>query len=442
MHASPHDPRRTVARLLRRLAAPTLLIACGAAAADGPPEAAPPPRVAAPAPVVVADVRTARQIAVERQPAVAAARASLAAAEARCESLERLRVPTLLARDLPTRRHQAALGVDAARAALQQAEADAAYAATYAWLAVQYAREQQATAADAKERLGKLRTAVEERIKDRKRRDIRAEHRDLLDSVVRLIEGRTSEAQLGEERALAALREALGLGPGCVVVVPARRLPLPPAPPDRDTVVHLALARRGEAAQAAVAAAVSHLEIDAQRATCLPTARTFAAGSDIHATPVPPADKGPNYKPGGVPPEMPTTMNGPRSGRVDQAAAYADRADAVAEKTRNLIALEAEEAWLRAREQAALYDRLGAAYRSGQKYADDLQLKFDEPVGTYPSVEDLLGVGQAVARYQTESREAHFRYLVNLAVLERATGGALCIDFDVPPPPNGNGAGK
>src|ERR1700694_4546507 len=49
-------------------------------------------------------------IALEQQPAIAAQRASLAAAEANRQALQDIHVPSFLKRDLPIRRHQAALG--------------------------------------------------------------------------------------------------------------------------------------------------------------------------------------------------------------------------------------------------------------------------------------------------------------------------------------------
>ena len=55
------------------------------------------------------------------------ANASLSAAVLRQQALDNLRVPTLLARDLPTRRQQAALGVVIAQASLQQAEFNTLY---------------------------------------------------------------------------------------------------------------------------------------------------------------------------------------------------------------------------------------------------------------------------------------------------------------------------
>src|SRR5262245_44805652 len=106
--------RRYRARLLTGFAAPALLSLTGAAdlapADNGVAASAPP---AAPAPPLT--LEACRQIALHQQPAIAAARASLAAAVARSQALDNLHVPRCLARDLPIRRRQACLGVTIAQ---------------------------------------------------------------------------------------------------------------------------------------------------------------------------------------------------------------------------------------------------------------------------------------------------------------------------------------
>src|SRR5205823_3930655 len=84
---------------------------------------------------------------------VAAWRASLAAARDGYRALDELRVPELLAPELPVRRRQAALGLSAASAALDQAEREAAYAVTRAWFSVLFALEQQRVAQSVVDRL-------------------------------------------------------------------------------------------------------------------------------------------------------------------------------------------------------------------------------------------------------------------------------------------------
>src|SRR5207253_2887531 len=74
-----------------------------------------------------------------------------------------------------------------------------------------------------------------------------------------------SEAAIGIERANAALREAIGIGRDCLLVVAqAARLPDPVPNFDLHELVTLALDRRGEMVQASSAEQVTNLEIYAQ----------------------------------------------------------------------------------------------------------------------------------------------------------------------------------
>src|SRR5205085_10973004 len=105
--------------------------------------------------------------------------------------------------------------------------------------------------------------------------------------------------------------------------------------------------RRGELVQATVLAEVTCLEVEAQGTGVHKRMETFAAGSDIHSRQVPQGVRNTEYRPGAVPPEMPTVLAGPRAERVQHAQSLHARAEAVALVTRNLIALEAEDAFLR-----------------------------------------------------------------------------------------------
>src|SRR5262249_42829185 len=112
-------------RYLGGLAAPAVLSLAATGFADPPdlPErTAAPAAEAAPQGVCGLDLAGYRRLALERQPSLAAYRASVAAAEAKAHALDNLHVPTIIRRDLPTRRQQAAQGVVAAQAQLAQAE--------------------------------------------------------------------------------------------------------------------------------------------------------------------------------------------------------------------------------------------------------------------------------------------------------------------------------
>ena len=117
------------ARLLSGLAAPVLLsIVPQAPAQEPPPPLAVPLAAPVPAAPQVFDLAACREHAVEHQPAVAAARDSLAAAQLKADAVQNIRgVAALISRDLPVRRQQAALGVSIAQAEVDAAEWDARY---------------------------------------------------------------------------------------------------------------------------------------------------------------------------------------------------------------------------------------------------------------------------------------------------------------------------
>src|SRR5207248_1480672 len=106
------------------------------------------PAAAAPAPaatVVTAQTLTldeCLQLARDRQPALAAARASLAAAQDSLNAVQNIRIPALIVHELPYRRKQACLGVAIASAGVQQAEHETDYAVARTYFSVLYARAQ------------------------------------------------------------------------------------------------------------------------------------------------------------------------------------------------------------------------------------------------------------------------------------------------------------
>src|SRR5207245_3442146 len=90
----------------------------------------------------------------ERQPALAAARASLAAAQSgECGVNNLPRFAALVARDLPIRREQASLGVEIAASGLLQAEWETRYAVRRTFYSVQFARMQLAVINSAVEKV-------------------------------------------------------------------------------------------------------------------------------------------------------------------------------------------------------------------------------------------------------------------------------------------------
>ena len=293
---------RRQARILSGLAAPVLLsFTPHALAAE--PAPLPAPIVSAPANVQVFDLPTARRVAVERQPSVAAARASLAAAQLKASALEHMGLAALVARDLPVRRKQAVLGITIAEAEVETAECDARHAASFTYLAALYALDQQRTADSIVLQLGDLKTAAEEALKNG-RKDVSKDQIDLIDSFIEMVKGRKEEAIQGYQRALAALREALGMGPECTIAIADTIMPDVRTLADRDVIVQLALARRGEVVQSVSAMEVFCLEVDAQGRILLSPARTFASGSDIHSKILSAPEHDPDYRPGPVGPTL------------------------------------------------------------------------------------------------------------------------------------------
>src|SRR5207248_3474717 len=95
-----------------------------------------------PAPSGKIDLPTCRRIAMERQPSLAAARATLAAAQVRSQALENMHLAGVIRHDIPIRRKQATLGVEIAQAQLTQAEFETIYAVTRTYVGVLYAQAQ------------------------------------------------------------------------------------------------------------------------------------------------------------------------------------------------------------------------------------------------------------------------------------------------------------
>jgi outer membrane protein TolC len=394
-------------------------------AAEPPPPAQP----VAPAPAPVLDLRACRQIALERQPAIAAANASLAAAVARSQALDHLHVPALIARDLPTRRKQAALGVTIGQAGVLQAEWDTLHGVTYTYLAALYARQQQEVAEKAYDDLKTLQDLAKEIVKTGSRPDVTNRHVDQIGVYLLVAQGRREEAVEGAQRALVALREAMGVGCDFPFSVAGSELPAVHPAVDREQVVAAALARRGELVQASNAAQVTCFEIDAQKALLMPNARTFASGSDIHAGVVPQGSHDSTYKPGAVGLEMPPMLPGGRNGRIDQARAYHARAEAVVDKTRNLVALEAEETYLRWLEASRKTPKLKEAADAADKLAKGLRERFDPRVVRI-TLDEVLNAGVLATQMRLQANEAYFQELISLASLERDTAGGFCAGFE------------
>lgn len=424
--------------LLGCLLAPGLLVLSSAARGEVPAAVLPPAAgVAAPAVVHPAPLTldAARATAATRQPAVAAAQASFSAAIVRRDAVHNLRVPTLLARDLPVRRQQSDLGVRVAEAGVHLAQLNASYSAGYTYLSYLYALEQEKVAADAVEGLTELRGKALGEVKAGREPSLEQRiSQQHVETYLNVARARRDEARLGAERALSALREAMGLPPDAPLVPARCVLPDVSLTLDKRVLLDLAATRRPEIIQASLGVDVTVLEIDAQRKPGLMAFRvnTFAAGSDLHANPLPAGSFDNEYRPGAVGPEMPVTINGGKHDRVAQAEAYAGRAGTVLDRTKALIALETDQAFLRWVEATKRLAGYRAAVRAAQQRAE-LTRELYEKDGTPPVMRQVLENGAVASQMRAEANRARYEALVALLQLERVTAGGFCAKIDAAP---------
>lgn len=424
--------------------------------------------------VLVVDLAQCRALALQHHPALRAYQASLAAAQAKVHALDNIHLADLVRRDLPTRRCQAMTGLRAAEAQLHQAQWEVLYGVTRMYFTAVFAQEQLTVANDALDPekipgIFFLLTTLEKAAAESNlRRDIRNEQdnpdtrekgwRELerVRTIIESAQGRRVQAKLGIERALVALREAIGLEPCYELVLPPdAKLPFIPMYMTREQVVALALHRRGEIAQAQVGHEVSMLEVKAQGYIFGLSGQTFGAGSDLHAQPVPIGMSNGEYRPGAIGIEMPSTLVGKRQDRQTQASELANRAGAVVDKTRHLVTLQAEDAylkWAQATEELPLFEK---AAKTANGYGEVISKKFNP---TYrpedpellitrpdrPLLEEVLQANMEAIGLRIRVNQARFDILLGLTALERATAGGVAPGFDHPLPlpaqDNGNGA--
>ncbi len=387
-----------------------------------PPATLAPP-VAAHEPVGALSLADCVQYALQRQPRIAAERAHLAAAEDGKRALDDLHIPEILDRELPIRRKQAALGVGAAAAGVDQAEHDAVYAVTRAYYAVVYAREQDRITRAVVERLTAIHNTVEQQLKAGARNVSAGDEQRAL-VYLRSAQARHLQAAQGEKRALAALKEAIGLGCDTKIDVVAGRLPDPTRNPVKDEIVAAALARRGDLVQAGVFAHVTCLEVDAQASSLLKRKETFAAGADIHASQVPQGVHNSEYHPGAVPPEMPTMFAGSRQERIKHAEDLHERAEAVVAVTHNLIVLEAEDAFLRWEQASQQVVEQREAADAGDQFADGLTR--DITTDFKVRIDEVISARVLAAQTRATYNEYLYNKILALADLERITAGGFC----------------
>ena len=239
------------------------------------------------------------------------------------------------------------------------------------------------------------------------------------------------EATIGVNRALAALHEAIGIDSNLPLDVADEKFPDLVSDLEMKELIVKALAQRGEMSQAQLTAQVTGLEIDAQAKTWFkPASRTFAMGGDIHATQIPQGLANTEYRPGAIPPEMPVSMFGPRWVRMERARFFTARADAVVEKTQNLISLETKIAywkWKEAAERLKLYSgdpnvKDDSLTLRSRKIADLIEERF---INGKVTGKEFLEAQGAADTSVIEYNEAMYIHALGLAGLERVTAGGI-----------------
>jgi outer membrane protein TolC len=397
----------------------------------------------------VLDLAAAKALALEKQPAIAAARASLQAAIARKHALDNLRVPAFLQPDLPTRRKQADLGPAAGQAGVVLAEMNTIYGVQYSYITYLFARSQEQLADDALKGLAELADFFTEVLQDAEKKKTPPDEavflpadRERTRALIRLARGRREEARAGAARALSALREALGLEHDCPIRLAQDRLLDVQLDLDCKALVELALCHRPEIAQASIAEQVHDLEVAAQASRKrAPRLNTFAAGSDLHAHPLPAGSFDERYRPQAVGPEMPTLLAGKQPDRVMTASIYHDRSLSVLGKTRNLVRLEVEQACLRYQEARARLAEIEQAIGHSTKATTGLRESLTLGSGARAKAESFLGAAVLNSQLRVAANEARYEMLLALIALERATAGTFCAGLEkagqVPPRPAG-----
>ncbi|HEV3145964.1 MAG TPA: hypothetical protein VGZ47_18910 [Gemmataceae bacterium] len=360
-----------------------------------------------------------------QQPAIQAAQQSLGAAQMAQRGLNEIKFGTrTFAKSVPVRRQQAAWGVNAAAANLYQVQADMDCAVSRMYFSVLYAREQTLLIDDIVRQLTATANTGESLLgKEGAPPDLNPVSLAKARLFLSLAKTKQAEAHKGSQLAMDGLREAMGIGPDCAFEVAADKLPEPLRGVKKDLIVCLAVSRRGEVIQADSAANITNLEIKAQSLTRVAKGHTSAAGGDFHAKPVPTGSFGDEYKPGAIGLDFPTLFVGPKETRMERAAYVNGRAGAVAEKTRNLVALEAAAAFLKWEEAITKMDETKPAAEDGDKILVKLKAALEGNV--LQSYKDYLEMVVVVGQVKGQYNEARYNHAVALTEFERVTAGGF-----------------
>ena len=373
-------------------------------------------------------------VALERQPRLKAVKASAAATEAGYKALTNFgTASTIISPDLEIRKQQAKRGLMATSAEYQKLHNVVVEDATRLYYTAVYAKQQQQLAENVVLRLEFLVKVAEELLRTTKdAKDLEGFNTLKLRMMQNgLLEARKLyiTAAVGRQKALAGLREVMGVdGRTFPFRIADTALPVMKqnVPLTKDRVVELALERRPELVLAAAAVDAFRLEVYAQgRIPFKRVVPTLASGADIHAKEIPAPNRGADYRPGGILPEMPTQLVGSKFDRVCRAMAFATRAEAVYENARNLIVVEAEGTFFD-------FDLASEKLTLSKQQFDlskDLQQRARDAADSTKAKDQLVQAEVIAAKAQSEYVLAVNDYLLALAALERVTAGGIRPDF-------------
>jgi outer membrane protein TolC len=371
------------------------------------------------------------ELALQRQPNIAAAQASLHAAQIQFQSAHSP-FAILTGPQIIYRRQQATHGLAIAQESLTQAKLETIQAVTRNYLSYLYAREQTGIADETVRSLGVM-AQLAKKLVDAGSREVTTSDLERISTYELIARTRLARARLGAEQARAALREAVGLSEHEPINVAAvsladyydsvtKHMREHKLTISCDKAVELALANRPEALQSHLLAEVVALEIKAQGLTWRTNALTFAARSDIHSKTLPATILDPDYRPGPIAPEMPAVLSGTRSARQSRTEALYHRALAGAEKVEHLIALEVRVLCSRLHELEEQVRLLRQAVQQAGKLRKDAEKAY---AADQLSTEKMLTAQLLDAQTRADLNEALYNYCITLAALQRATAGKL-----------------
>jgi hypothetical protein len=361
------------------------------------------------------------RLAQEQRPKTRAARLMVTQREAQLAEVTRLtRTLGTVRRDLPARREQAAVAVEISRADLEGQENDVRYAAARMYVAVLYTRSVRRLAKKAGGWVEQYRAALAAvKVPLPALDPFLAEAAGL---PTLQAENRLIEAEKGEALALAALRQAVGLGPEAPLVVPDHSLPRPTPPiPEAADVLRQVRASNPQLRRVTALERIHQWEVEAQgRLHLALVADTFAASGDVHAAAIPP-EGGDEYRPAPIVPEMPPRLSGSKAARVESAQLYAAKASEITRGVERLLELRVSAVWETVREKRRKLEALEKRH-AGQMEKIEAALAKPPEKGR----EALLQQGILAIAAAADLEAARFEYLVALLDLERLTLGAFC----------------